>query len=101
MRAKATLVMVDEQPTFLLDDGSIIDSDKIGYICSHYGLSAEDCYYDKFTKDDVSFIINNKVDCEIEMMDEFSNPEEFGNSGLYDGERMPKLYKGKVIIHFK
>lgn len=88
MRAKATLVMVDEEATFLLDDGSIVDTEKIGYICSHYGVSPEDCYYDRFTKDDIAFIINNKVDCEVEMIDE-------------DGFRSPKLYKGKIIIHFK
>lgn len=80
--------MVDEQPTFTLEDGTIIDTDKIGYICSQYGVSPDDCFYERFTKDDVSFIIDNDVDCEIEMVDD-------------DGFRTPKLYKGKIIIHFK
>lgn len=88
MRAAATLVMVDDEPTFLIDDGTIIDTDKIGYICSQYGINTDDCFYEKFTKDDVSFIIDNNVNCEIEMVDE-------------DGFRSPKLYRNKIIIHFK
>ena len=92
MRERAILVLQDEQPTFVLLDGTIIDANKIGYIAHNYGEHPDDSFYDKFTKDDVSFIQDNKVECEIEMM--------------YDGEdakaeKVPKLYKGKVIIHFK
>jgi hypothetical protein len=101
MREKATLVLVDEEPTFLLQDGTVIDSDKIGYVAHTYGLSPEDCFYDKFNAYDITFIIENNVECEIEMVDEFTNPELYENVPLYEGERKPKLYKGKVIIHFK
>ena len=88
MKAKATLVMVDEEPTFVLEDGTIIDTCKIGYISNSYGVFDEDCFYEKFTKNDVSFVIDNNVECQIEMIND-------------EAERVPKLYKGKVIIHFK
>lgn len=101
MREKATLVLVDNEPTFLLEDGTIIETEKIGYIAHNYGLSRDDCFYDKFTKNDVDFIVDNNVECEIEMMDEFTNPEQYENVPLFEGERKPKLHKGKVIIHFK
>jgi hypothetical protein len=33
-------------------------------------------------------------------MDEFTNPELYEDTPLYEGERKLKLYKGKIIIHF-
>jgi len=88
MKAKAMLVLVDDQPTFTLEDGTIIDAEKVGYIVHESGIHPEDYIYDRFTKYDISFIIDNDVQCEIELMDE-------------DGFRTPKLHRGKVIIHFK
>lgn len=101
MKAKATFVLVDEKPTFILEDGTIIETEKIGYVAHTYGLSPEDCSYDRFTTADINFIIDNNIECEIEMMDEFSDSDEYDNVGLFEGERKLKLYKGKVIIHFK
>lgn len=101
MKAKATLVLVDDKPTFILEDGTIIETEQIGYIAHTYGLAPEDSFYDRFTKADVDFIVDNDIECEIEMMDEFTNPEEYYGVGLFEGERKPKLHKGKVIIHFK
>lgn len=92
MRERAILVLQDEEPTFVLLDGTIIDTNKIGYIAHNYGEHPDDSFYDKFTKDDVAFIQDNKIECEIEMMYEGEGAES---------EKVPKLYKGKVIIHFK
>lgn len=86
--------MVDDQPTFLLEDGTIIDTEKIGFIAHSYGEHPEDSFYEKFTKHDVTFIINNKVECQIEMRTESDDEDDLHN-------RVPRLYKGKVIIHFK
>jgi len=97
MREKATLVLVDDEPTFLLDDGTIIETDQIGYIAHNYGVSHDDCFYDKFTKNDVDFIVDNNVECEIEMIDEYSDSDSYAS----DSRKRPKLHKGKVIIHFK
>jgi|694.fasta_scaffold12226_17 hypothetical protein len=96
MRERAILVLQDEQPTFVLLDGSIIDTDKIGYIAHNYGEHPEDSFYDRFTKEDVSFIQDNKIECEIEMV---YDSDEDGHHA--ESEKIPKLYKGKVIIHFK
>ncbi len=41
---------------------------------------------------------NGKI-YEIEMIDEFSNPEEFKDEGLFDSKAKPKLIEGKVIIY--
>lgn len=101
MREKATLVLVDDEPTFLLEDGTIIETDQIGYIAHCYTAHSSDCFYDKFTKSDVAFIVDNEVDCEIEMMDEFTNSEEYTSEALYEGEKKPRLHKGKVVIHFQ
>lgn len=92
MKERAILVLQDEEPTFVLLDGTIIDTNKIGYIAHNYGEHPDDSFYDKFTKDDVAFIQDNKIECEIEMMYDGEDSES---------EKVPKLYKGKVIIHFK
>lgn len=92
---KAKLVMVDDEYTFLLEDGTIIESDKIGWV--NVGSMGFDIY-EKFTHEDAQFIIEQEIDCEIEMIDEFSAPEEYQGVGLFEGEPKPKLHKGKVII---
>lgn len=91
MREKVEIVLVDELPTFVMQDGTVIDTDQIGYVATPYGISPDDCYYDRFTKSDVSFIIDNNVQCEIQMMED----------GEIGGDRVPRLYRGKVIIHYK
>lgn len=93
MRQKATLVLQDEKPTFVLEDGTIIDAEKVGYVSQSYGEHPDDAFYDKFTKDDVSFIQDNNVECEIEMM--YEDEENPLPSSI-----VPRLYKGKIIIHF-
>ena len=100
MRAKAKLVMVENDYSFVLEDGTVIEKDLIGWIAEMYGNYPEDCFYNKFALDEAIFVANNKIYCEIEMMDEFTNPEHYEDTPLYEGERKPKLYKGKIIIHF-
>lgn len=91
MREKVELVLVDDEPTFVMQDGTVIDTDQIGYVATPYSISPEDCYYDRFTKSDVSFIIDNNVQCEIEMRED----------GEIGDDRVPRLYRGKIIIHYK
>lgn len=90
--------MVDELPTFVLEDGTIIDTNKIGYVANSYGVFDEDLFYEKFTKNDISFIVENNIECHIEVIDEFTDTKEY--IGTAEGFRKPKLYKGKVIIHY-
>lgn len=85
--------------SFVLEDGTIIGRDKIGWIANNYGNYPEDSFYERFCLDDAFFVVNNSIECEIEMMDEFTNPEHYEDVPLFEGERKPKLYKGKIIIH--
>jgi hypothetical protein len=101
MKEIVTLAMVDEEPTFILQDGSIIDTKLVGYIRSGYDGSIENTFFDRITKDDIKFIMNNNIELEIEMMDEFTNPENYDDVPLFEGERKPKLHKGKIIINLK
>lgn len=89
--------MVDDQPTFILEDGSIIEKEQIGFIHHSYGEHPDDSFYEKFTKNDINFIINNNIECAIEMVAEDDDEE----SDAFEGRRVPRLYKNKVIIHFK
>jgi hypothetical protein len=92
---KAKLVMVDDEYTFLLEDGTIIESDKIGWVnVGSFGFEI----LERFTKEDAKFIIDQDIDCDIKMMDEFSDPQEYIGVPLFEGEQKPKLHKGKVII---
>ena len=100
MREKAQFVLVGDDYSFILEDGTIFEKDMIGWIAHTYGNYPEDSFYDRFTIDDAIFIQNNKIECEVEMMDEFTNPEQYEDVPLYEAERKPKLYKGKIIIHF-
>lgn len=98
MRDKAELVMLDDEYTFVLQDGTIIEREQIGWIVNQIDSQYS---YERFTSYDALFILDNKIECEIEMMDEFTNPEEYYGVPLYEGERKPRLYRGKVIIHYK
>jgi hypothetical protein len=100
VREKAKFVMVDDDYSFVLGDGTVIEKDMIGWIAETYGNYPEDCFYNKFSLDEAIFVANNNIECEIEMMDEFTNPELYEDTPLYEGERKLKLYKGKIIIHF-
>lgn len=101
MRDKVIVAMVEDEPTFILEDGSIVDTSLVGYIANSYGESENDYFYDRITKEDIKFIMDNNIDCEIEMMDEFTNPEMYEDVPLFEGERKPQLHKGKIIIHLK
>jgi hypothetical protein len=45
--------------------------------------------------------MDNNIELEIEMMDEFTDPELYEDVPMFEGDRKPKLYKGKIIIHLK
>jgi hypothetical protein len=100
VKEKVKFVMVDNDYSFILEDGTVIEKDRIGWIAHDYGNYPEDSFYEKFCLDNAFFVANNGIECEIEMMDEFTNPEEYEGVPLFEGERKPKLYKGKIIIHF-
>ena len=101
MTEKVTLAMVEDEPTFILEEGSIIDTKLVGYISNSYGGHTENAFFDRITKEDIRFIMDNNIECEIEMMDEFTDPELYEDVPMFEGERKPKLYKGKIIIHLK
>lgn len=100
MRAKAKLIMVDNVYSFVLEDGTIIEKDSIGWIAQSYGNYPEDIFYNRFSFDEAIFVVNNNIECEIELIDEITNPEMYEDVPLYETERKPKLYKNKIIIHF-
>lgn len=99
MRDKANLVLVDTDYYFVLQDGTEIERDKIGWVANDNTYSY-DSSLEKFGLDDALFVINNNIQCEIEMMDEFTNPEQYENVPLFEGERKIKFFKGKIIIHY-
>lgn len=101
MKDKVIVAMVEDEPTFILEDGTIIDTKMVGYISHNYGIHPEDAFFDRITKDDIRFIMDNEIECFIEMMDEFTNPEFYEGVPLFEGEKKPKLHKGKIIIHLK
>ena len=92
--------MVEDDYSFVLEDGTVIEKDMIGWVAHTYGNYPEDSFYDKFDIDEAMFVLNNNIECDIEMMDEFTNPEHYEDVPLFEGERKPKLYKGKIIIHY-
>ena len=102
MRVKATLYLEDELPYIELEDGTIIDHSKIGFVSQGYsGWASEYHTLEPITSTEVLFIINNNIDIEIEMVDEFTNPELYDGIAWGDGEATPKLHKNKVIIHYR
>ena len=60
-------------------------------------------YYDVYFINNRKIIeeIHNNIDIEIEMVDEFTNPELYDGIAWGDGEATPKLHKNKVIIHYR
>lgn len=92
--------MVEDDYSFVLEDGTVIEKDMIGWVSHTYGNYPEDSFYDKFDIDEAMFVLNNNIECEIEMMDEFTNPEHYEDVPLFEAERKLKLYKGKIIIHY-
>ena len=101
MTERVTLAMIEDEPTFILEDGSIIDTKLVGYISKTYGGHPENSFFDRITKEDIKFIMDNNIELEIEMMDEFTDPELYEDVPMFEGDRKPKLYKGKIIIHLK
>ena len=56
--------------------------------------------YDWFlTEEDIKEIIEAGGNCNVEMIDEFTNPNEYKNVGWGDGVPKVKTYNNKVIIH--
>ena len=101
MKMKGKLYLVDDKPEIELEDGTIIEYRNIGYISHNYGHHPLDSFYDLITPADIHFIIKNNIVIEVEMIDEFSNPEEYNGVPLFEGIAKPKKYKNKVIIHLK
>jgi hypothetical protein len=101
MRSPATLTIVDEKPQVELEDGTIIEHKQIGYIAHGWGIKPTDFIYDLITPSDIEFILQNEIDIEVEMVDEFSSPELYENIPLFEGLAKPKLIKNKIIIHLK
>lgn len=101
MKMPAILTIVDEKPLIELEDGTIIDHKSIGYIAHGWGLHPKDLIYEPITPADIHFITKNNIQIEVEMMDEFSNPESYTDVGLFEGVRKPRLIKNKIIIHLK
>jgi hypothetical protein len=93
--------MWEDMPTIDVEEGTTIEHEQIGFIGHNYGGYPEDVYYEKITKEDIQFILDNEVDCEIEMIDEFLGSGESSDELLFEGELIPKLHKGKVIIYLK
>jgi hypothetical protein len=52
------------------------------------------------SKEDIKFILENNIECAIEMYNEPLESDDFLDESLYQGEANVKLYKGKVIIHY-
>lgn len=99
MRKKCKLRVWDDTTTIDIEDGSVVEENQIGYIGHNYGGYPEDVYYEKITKEDIQFILDNDVECEIEMIDEFLGQGETSEELLFEGDLVPKLHKGKVIIY--
>jgi len=57
-----------------------------------------ECLADDITLKEI--INDNDGECEIEMEDEFTNPEKYEGIGWGDGVPVPKLKEGKVIIYY-
>lgn len=101
MKVKATLTLVDDKPQIELEDGTLIEHKSIGYIAHGWGSHPADTFYDLITPADIHFIISNKIDIEIEMVDEFTNPEDYNGVPLFEGVAKPKMHRNKIIIHLK
>ena len=100
MLKKCKLRMWEENPTIDIEDGTTIPYEKIGWIACQYGGYPEDVFYEKMTKEYIKFILENSIECAIEMYNEPLESDDFLDESLYEGEANVKLYKGKVIIHY-
>jgi len=101
MRSPASLTIVDGKPQVELEDGTIFEHKQIGYIAHGWGIKPTDFIYDLVTPSDIEFILNNNIAIEVEMVDEFTNPEHYNGVPLFEGVAKPKLIKNKIIIHLK
>lgn len=101
MTSPAILTIVDGKPQVELEDGTIFEHKQIGYIAHGWGIKPTDFIYDLITPSDIEFILNNDISIEVEMVDEFTNPELYDNVPLFEGLAKPKLIKNKIIIHLK
>lgn len=101
MKVKATLTLVNDKPQIELEDGTMIEHKSIGYIAHGWGSHPADTFYDLITSADIDFIIKNNIEIQLEMIDEFTNPEEYNGVPLFEGVAKPKMYRNKVIIHLK
>lgn len=99
MRLKCKLRLWEEMPTIDIENGTTITHESIGFIGHNFGGFPKDLHYEKITKDDIKFILENEVECEIEMVDEFESDEEINDELMFHGDLTPKLHKGKVIIY--
>lgn len=99
MTEKLTLVLIEDEPTFIMEDGTIIDQAKVGWVAINFGGYPEDIYYDKVTEEHIQFILDNNIPLEIEMVD--TPNQNDGEWTYYESDRKPRLHKGKIIIHFK
>ena len=101
MKLKCKFRLWDGQPTIDVENGSHIENDKIGYIGNDYGTYPNYLHYEKITKEDIKFILDNDIECEIEMVDEFDIDEDISSDYISSSDLVPKLHKGKVIIYLK
>jgi hypothetical protein len=101
MKLKCKFRLWDGQITIDVENGSQIEEDKIGYIGHNYGSYPEDLHFERILKDDIKFILDNDVECEIEMVDEFDIDEDISSDYIDSSDLTPKLHKGKVIIYLK
>lgn len=101
MRVSATLNLEDGRPYIELEDGTLINHDMIGYIAQSYSGWGAEYTLELITLPDIHFIIDNNVEIEVEMIDEFTNPELFRHVAWGEGSTTPKLHKNKIIIHYK
>jgi hypothetical protein len=101
MKLKCKFRLWDGQLTIDVENGSQIEDDKIGYIGHNYGAYPDYLHYEKINKDDIKFILDNDIECEIEMIDEFDIDEDISSDYISSSDLIPKLHKGKVIIYLK
>lgn len=101
MKLKCKFRLWDGSLTIDVENGSLIEDDKIGYLGHDFGSYPEDLHFEKITKDDIKFILENDVDCEIEMIDEFDIDEDISSNYISSADLVPKLHKGKVIIYLR
>ena len=101
MRSNATFRIVDGRAEIETEDGMVYPQEMIGYVAPDPGSFHDPSRYKRFTREFVSFIQHNSCEVEVVMDDEFTNPDEFSDVGLFEGDPRPKLFRGKLVIHIK